>query len=557
MEKANNSFKTMDMVKCHKCKNRVDSKSTVGCSVCKNKYEFECIGLSEKLYRIMTTENKKNWKCKSCQTKCKNAIRKDNETTTNVTLRKKPTQSTTTSNSGNSDCNKSSPTTISSQNNAVIDSQSCDSHLITKLDSSNESLMLSSTSVRLSRSVECILDVNTDIIDLKDENERLKSELQITQNELENAIIENIGLQRKVSKLTSDVAILKGLCQSPILLNPTPKQHPSHKKKRLSMLNELSTPLSSKQRRFFPDDDVNNFDREHDFVLLQEKITRLLLELANAKDEILRLTKELESLERTVHDSSYKRTNQANSNNIIDNTGEIKIYGTQQCVGLASALLLKRQHTAYEKYLVTANTKPNATTKEVLRGCYEVSLRSQDKLVICVGENDCTPTAVLTNLKQLLNKFTNSSIIVLSVLNNKFLNPDMLNRNIKDLCKDYKNCHYINCNSKYYTSITDICNFVNYTIDCIDYNFKYLDCKQIKKFINRCSNPSFQSNKTITWPKGTIPYYFQPKNSTTEKCINKTNAKPGTIPYYFNKYTDRSNKTQHCIHSITHDSFRP
>lgn len=78
------------LVKCYKCKSQVEIKTTTLCSVCGHRYEFNCAGLSEKLYNIMDQSSKRKWKCLVCVQKQRdNQINlQKNTSPSNVTTRK-------------------------------------------------------------------------------------------------------------------------------------------------------------------------------------------------------------------------------------------------------------------------------------------------------------------------------------------------------------------------------------------------------------------------------------------------------------------------------------
>lgn len=86
---SNNSGRKMAaLVKCYKCKSQVDVKNTIQCSACKNRYEFDCEGFSEKLYRLMEPTKKKNWRCKLCKF-CIHKGKHNTDGISNITMRKK------------------------------------------------------------------------------------------------------------------------------------------------------------------------------------------------------------------------------------------------------------------------------------------------------------------------------------------------------------------------------------------------------------------------------------------------------------------------------------
>ncbi|CAG4973183.1 unnamed protein product [Parnassius apollo] len=67
----NNDRKMTLQVTCSKCKRKVDPKNTMLCSLCRNNYEFDCVGYSERLYRLKDAAAKSKWKCKDCSQKSK------------------------------------------------------------------------------------------------------------------------------------------------------------------------------------------------------------------------------------------------------------------------------------------------------------------------------------------------------------------------------------------------------------------------------------------------------------------------------------------------------
>lgn len=190
------------------------------------------------------------------------------------------------------------------------------------------------------------------------------------------------------------------------------------------------------------------------------------------------------------------------------------IFGGQQCVGLASKLILSRENTCYENYELFSITKPFANTKEILKPCYEIIAKKSDLFILCVGEHDKNPIEVMMETAAIIKYLENYKIIIVSVMNNKYLNKEKLNNNIQTLCRNSYNCTYINSTVnqevwkyKYvtkYQQIKNMCNTINLTLDSMFYDKNFVICKNwpIKyKIIN------INSNK---FPKkGTIPYYFK------------------------------------------------
>lgn len=61
------STNRLETYSCHKCHTLIsDPNNILHCASCKHVYEFDCAGYSEKLYRLLSKESKKKWKCKKC-----------------------------------------------------------------------------------------------------------------------------------------------------------------------------------------------------------------------------------------------------------------------------------------------------------------------------------------------------------------------------------------------------------------------------------------------------------------------------------------------------------
>lgn len=158
-----------------------------------------------------------------------------------------------------------------------------------------------------------------------------------------------------------------------------------------------------------------------------------------------------------------------------------------------------------------------------------------------MGENDHNLDFILSQLQIILETFSNNTVIVLNVLNNVYLDVNKLNYSIKNVCRKFKKCQFIQQTS---TKLSDICKSVNYHIDCNDYRDKYVNPSEIRKRIASCkSKISLQEPK-----KGTIPYYFKVKSllESTKltdyetRMSSNAGAQKGTIPYYFSVQADQT-----------------
>lgn len=114
----------------------------------------------------------------------------------------------------------------------------------------------------------------------------------------------------------------------------------------------------------------------------------------------------------------------------------------------------------------------------------------------------------------------------MSSLHSDFLREDKLNYELKLMCKNFENCKFVETQQSDITKFDThtkidmeiLCNKLNYEIDKLDYEKKFLTSEGLKIILNAnktCENtfekPSI--GKTSVKPvKGTIPYYFCNKN---------------------------------------------
>lgn len=509
------------VVTCYACKKSVDIKNTALCSVCNHRYELNCVGYPEQVYRMMNQESKKKWRCKTCiQNK-----KQPNSEESNVTIRQKRITQTQLPTQKSKKTTKSVTDEFSTPQNTP---QILDSHILSDYDTSDESY---SSPGQLSRSVDHTITDAITITEMKDTISQLTQDLNSTQNELENTILENNDLHKQLNKVMAENNMLKSLCNSPLI--EVKSANSTKKKKRISMLSQsiFTLPLSPTSTEAAPSSYNCNYKISH----LQQQIVEHQHKLAAANQEITLLTKQIDTLKQQFF---TPEVNIIPEKIILSGLTEKKqykpdrkivIFGAQQCVGLAAAILQTRQTSQYEKYGISSEIKPNAKSNEISKNCLQMKLCPDDKLVICLGENDHNIKSTLIHLKTILNRFINNTIIILQVSDNHFIDVNTLNRSIKNTCYKYKNCNFVNY--KYYKSF-DICNSINFIIDCKDYHDKYLKPSELKNHMVN-NKPSKKILLHSELKKGTIPYYF---NKTTRQSSNqplKTNKKIGTIPFYF------------------------
>lgn len=511
-----NSSETRKMsalVLCYKCKKMVPAKNTALCSVCNKRFEPDCDGYPEQTYRLKSQESKNKWRCKSCIIK---TIAKNTDVS-NITMRSKTIHPDRQSSPERcTEKKRKSPLTY-------------DSHILTDYETSYEA---DTSPNKLSKSLDGTI-INNSITEVQDTIHQLTEKLKSTENELENVILDNNNLQEQVKKLTAEIKILKSLCSSSAILHNSPIDTTKKKKRSLLFQKVSSTPTSP-----VPTSSVDS-SSNITYLGLQQKITALQEDLKDAEQEIATLTKQIQALSATKHGNCAASICTTQTKAIKQQPHEygkrIAIFGAQQCVGLAAALIQSRINTQYEKYGVYAQTMPNAGSDVIMKSCMNFNLQPDDKVVICLGENDHNMKHVLFQLKSMLKLFYKNTIILLNVQKSYYLDVVKLNHRLKNVCHYYKNCHFTNCQ---YSNLSDICKSINYELDCEYYNATFLNPAEIKKRLVSSRTSFLTKNKEPK--KGTIPFYF--KSSANKELEIKDTCAPagtnkhirrGTIPYYF------------------------
>lgn len=524
-----NDRKMPEKAICFKCKKSVDIKKTALCSTCNNRYELDCIGYPEQTYRLMDQESRKKWRCTTC---IKNKKVSNTSYISNITSRKKLQASRSSPEPIVCKSTEKNQQSEAIQTTTLNMSELLDSHILSEYETSTESY---DTPNKLSKSVDGTISETLTILEMKDTINDLTNKLDSTENELENTILENNNLRQQLNKLTTEIKMLKTLCHSP----PIENNAVITRGRKQSLLHQtFSTPSTPLTRK------TNVSDNESiEIVLLQQKIVGLLQELENTQEQLADFKKQIDAFKH-CNNSNHQQSRVSKTcpqmtawtrEQQSELPSRILIFGSQQCVGLAAAMIKSRKNTQYERYQIISETKPNALSNQIIMNCRHTKLNPNDKLVICVGENDHNLNSILSQLRIVLDTFYNNMIIVLNVFKNENLDINNLNYRINNMCKSYKKCKFLEYDT---TNTYGLCNKINYLIDYNDYSENYLNPRELIKKI--ASNKlSLKLKADIHKPKkGTIPFYFQSKSLTpqTLNLINPVNkTQKGTIPYYFPK----------------------
>ncbi|CAG4977795.1 unnamed protein product [Parnassius apollo] len=221
---------------------------------------------------------------------------------------------------------------------SCTNSQIHDTHILTETQTSDEFPLTSDQ--LLSRSVDYTITDSISVQEMKETIEQLRTELISSQNELDNTLMENSDLRKQITKLNKENSMLKTLCQSP--LHDSRINRSSKKESRYTMQSSLTpTRLSTSDKIKI------KLDYSNTITTLHQRIAELQQQLKESQTEIMKLMKQTQAWEEELPSTRSMALTTPNFNDKMyskdtekqacDN--RILIFGTQQCVGLAAALI--------------------------------------------------------------------------------------------------------------------------------------------------------------------------------------------------------------------------
>lgn len=385
--------------------------------------------------------------------------------------------------------------------------------------------------------------------ELKNKIKDLEIKLNSAHNEIDKLLLENTKLNNQLSNRDLRIKELLHICSS------SSRQDDKRDSIRKKALSAIKRKINFGDKENCDTTPTRNLSLDDILTTLTSKTQVTIREISSAE-----ITEKSNIADTKITGAHTHRSKEKN----------IYIFGGQTCSGLGLALYNSRSNTKYEKYTVSCFTKPEASTKEILRSCTSLILKNDDKLVLSVGENDINPISLTSELYNVLELFKNNNIIVLSVTRNSHLNTEMLNNQLKLLCSQYKNCNFIDINNNKNYQLRNnyhrnLCYKINLAIDYFDYKKKYLTFtnKQMRLVHNNC--------KPDTPKKGTIPYYFKKQINQNKspnlqqeilpqlpKCSSSINgAVKGTIPYYFKTIIKKTNTLEITRTNTTQSQPKP
>lgn len=349
----------------------------------------------------------------------------------------------------------------------------------------------------------------TELLEYKTKINELHIELMSAHKEIENLNRENILLKDELEDTKRTLNKFKTILQSDNIY--TPKVSSTIKKKKKTNTSSICLSGSDMQNT---NEDTNKYKIE------ELKCKKILKNEGNG--QITHATKP----NKVLSDKSITEGQRIPFRKIL-------FLGDQQAVDLS--IILHNLRTSAKNYRLPAQYKisgtvySNATTEYITQNVKTINeeLNDHDWVILSVGSNDQNPTKFYIDLSYALKSLTKPNILIISVLENPYLNETKLNNMVKTIVKNFKNCHYLDLFVQPNLSIIskfNISSTINMYINNYDYKCYYID-NCFKKL-----NTNGHTRQNYKHTKGTIPYYFgiQQKKNDAPIAVSR-----GTIPYYF------------------------
>lgn len=472
-------------VNCHSCDQNIKKYEFLTCSLCKNSYHIECINVSFGRFRIMSPNRKKTYRCDTCIEGLK-IIPEQNF----ITHRNKLKINIPTENS--------------------FEELSDDLDEFSSLTSSPA--MTINTSLSMQR-----LSSDSEIENLKQQNQTLRRKLEISDSEIEHLLEENKAMNKRIMELELKVKKLSHDCTCYCGKSCCTKCKEKAKNKLDFTHTENSSPKSKPGTT------------ELDITLKQDHHYKSTIKPCD--------TKKIDPNDETK-------------------TRKIYILGDEQLKDLSATIIKARQGKWNNKYQPIAHILTGATSTEILDFCtgWSKDISENDVIVLGFGSNDRDVHRLHSNICIILNQLSKNVVYCAPINCNPGLNVKTLNDNLKLWTKHFDNCTNIDMkrfNLSHKSYVNHLCDKINAGIDYIEYKVKYLTIKSLKQHILRPApkKTNLNNHQTQKYKKGTIPYYFN-KNRLSK-------APPSALNSQNNTSIPKQGSQNDCNNSSSkHDFFR-
>ncbi|XP_045511678.1 uncharacterized protein LOC123706448 [Colias croceus] len=327
------------------------------------------------------------------------------------------------------------------------------------------------------KSLPDLSTMNCEFDELKEKMNTLQSLLDSANNEIDNLILENNSLKKKIMEL----------------------------EKKLLLFNKIYTePKSNKKIKHFSSLNILKIKRRIDF------------DAENNEMNINSPKKNPPVLEKSNFCSKNKKHELK-----ATKKERLFIFGGQQCVGLASRLHASKYDLS-SKYQISSITKPFASTDNIVESCYKIEPDASDYFVLSLGEHDKNPLDFISETASILRYLKNANIIILYVVKNLYLNEILINNYLKQMCQRYPKCIFLNayenCNANTFQDnyLDRICYKIKTEINFLHYRNEFLVGKN---WLNNLKS----KNKIQTCNTNLKSNYFKETSTQIDNsllCIN-------------------------------------
>lgn len=383
----------------------------------------------------------------------------------------------------------------------------------------------------LGRSLDLSSNIcSTYMLELKAEIKELKSQLESTQNEMENIVLENLDLKKQVLSMNQELGVLKQLCRSPL----TAYNHNVSSASKRSVRRRLTSSFCVSPLK---PNDITNTNKGNSITIKPDTETKTEQPSTSAtlnsnfKPEPKQTTLKKTSFigyDKCADNPASTKTQQ---NNIKSRKYNVLILTDEQESHIGG--LLRRDLGA--DYEVLSIIKPKAPTDEIVNSCISLSKNfdERDFVIILTGTNDDNPITMQSFLHYNLFKISHTNVLVGNVHNARYINSSKINSILNLISDNLKHVHFIDSGYRQNTIIKS--RLFLREILRIQYRNNYMKyCNNIvrKNIISWKTEKSNLTSSTnnIVPRKGTIPHYFQsvPKSlpnifsepSNTQTCAN-------------------------------------
>lgn len=408
---------------------------------------------------------------------------------------------------------------------------------------------LSSTSTNSSiRSLPSQMNFDTSlVVDLKRQIQELKNEIEIANEEICNLNLEIRSLNLEIKEKDKKLDILQKICGECKAVPATPlreKRIRTPKTNTKTCISTFSTPLRSITKSKIDINTPINTPSPSISCSTPAKTDNLILQQnkrkKNSSINLLPIPIDGENSHTPLLQHKDQQNTLTLPRNNLMKKHKVFIFGDEQVRGLSLKMIESRTNTWNDKYTIISTVKPGATCIEILKGCDNISSRIEkdDIIILGLGTNDKNAFTMYSSICNTLYKFKNNKFFLLNVKNNQFLDVRLLNYQLKNLCKNYENCMFLDIyNYEYYLNLKNRNiddKYINATIfklnieiDNIEYKNTYINDHQVlkrhinnvKKYYNNISNNKAKNSlyKEDLNKKGTIPYYFKVKEKSIQQ----------------------------------------